>query len=516
MSMKVITLDNLTRFAAKMKDHFVQIKDSVRSVNHTLPDAEGNIAVSRVDWAGELESSSTQNSDAEFIMRTSGGEASIESGDAWLNSIQGVSVKTGYVAEETTMTVVPYGGDDHITATIDWDTFKSYVESTQDITLLYSADWSASPTLYGITVSGTPVAGDVIQLHYVKLNRGTITNAQPTAFSSSGWNQYNHTTGYAHVIKYSDTYGYRIDGTYTSLAFATTPTGTTSPLSVTSNMITGFPQNWTEGYIIVTGGNDSSTAIYPVWSDWGDGYAEHDVSFSVYSKTTISLDVVMNGNGDDVDGLFPNGLMQVGGNRDEINLNLAQAISRIERWTNNTENLAAAEASGRPYDTDEGYIYIVRATPVTTSLTGAYALDGSYTVNDHGFEWFDSTTVPVMTHTIYGASLKNKLERNTLTISQQTLTSGQQSQVRTNIGAASTSDLTILKNSLFDFSPTITKWSIFSDTGKNIFIVRGFYKTNSDNDSYLQAVFNSNDKTIKLARKAGSGSETTLATWTGA
>jgi hypothetical protein len=46
--------------------------------------------------------------------------------------------------------------------------------------------------------------------------------------------------------------------------------------------------------------------------------------------------------------------------------------------------------------------------------------------------------------------------------------------------------------------------------------VRGFYKTNSDNDSYLQAVFNSNDKTIKLARKAGSGSETTLATWTGA
>ena len=69
--------------------------------------------------------------------------------------------------------------------------------------------------------------------------------------------------------------------------------------------------------------------------------------------------------------------------------------------------------------------------------------------------------------------------------------------------------------SKFGFSAPITKWSIFSDTGKNIFIVRGSYKTTSDNDSYLQAVFNSNDKTITLVRKAGTGSETTLATWTG-
>ena len=421
MSMKVITLDNLTRFAGKLKDYFVQIKDSVRSVNQILPDTDGNIEVSRVDWAGELESSSTQSSDAEFIMRTSGGEASIESGSAWLNSIQGVSVKTGFVQEVIDMEVIPMersAGVDPITATIDRDTFVAYVPSSTTITLTYTTEWNASPTLYGITVTGTPVAGDQITVDYTKGNRGTIANAQPTAFSSSGWNQYNHSAGYAHVIKYSDTYGYRIDGTYTSLAFATTPTGTTTALSVTSNIITGFPSNWTEGYIIVTGGNDTNTAIYPTWTDWDDGYAQHDVSFSVYSKTTISLDVVMNGNGDDVDGLFPNGLMQVGGNRDEINLNLAQAISRIERWTYNAENLATAEASGRPYDTDEGYIFIVRATPVTTSLTGAYALDGSYTVSDHGFEWFDGTTVNVLAHTIYGASLKNKLERDTLTISQ--------------------------------------------------------------------------------------------------
>ena len=338
MSMKVISLDNLTRFANKLKDYFVQIKDSVRSVNQQLPDSDGNITLDRVDWAAELESSTTQNSDAEYIIRTSGGEASIEEGDAWLNGIYGKSVKTGFVQEVIDMTVNAMEreeGVEPITATIDRDTFVAYVPSSTTITLTYTTDWNESPTLYGITVTGTPIAGDQIIVAYTKGNRGTITNATPTAFSSSGWNQYNHTAGYARVINYSGSYGYRIDGTYTSLAFATTPTGTQTALSVTSNMITGFPQNWTEGYIIVTGGSDADTAIYPTWSDWTDGYAEHDVSFAVYSKSTINLNVVMNGNGDDVDGLFPHGLMQVGNNRDEINLNLAQAISRIERQTYN-------------------------------------------------------------------------------------------------------------------------------------------------------------------------------------
>ena len=487
MSMKVISLDNLTRFANKLKDYFVQIKDSVRSVNQQLPDSDGNITLDRVDWAAELESSTTQNSDAEYIIRTSGGEASIEEGDAWLNGIYGKSVKTGFVQEVIDMTVNAMEreeGVEPITATIDRDTFVAYVPSSTTITLTYTTDWNESPTLYGITVTGTPIAGDQIIVAYTKGNRGTITNATPTAFSSSGWNQYNHTAGYARVINYSSSYGYRIDGTYTSLAFATTPTGTQTALSVTSNMITGFPQNWTEGYIIVTGGSDADTAIYPTWSDWTDGYAEHDVSFAVYSKSTINLNVVMNGNGDDVDGLFPHGLMQVGNNRDEINLNLAQAISRIERQTYNAENLAAAEASGRPYDTDEGYIYIVRASAVTTALTGAYAVDGSYTVSDHGFEWFDDTTVPVMAHTIYGASLKNKLERDTLTISQQTLTSSQQTQVRTNIGAASASDVSTLSGKLTSQTstptfPTGTSGSVDVEKAGNIVVINGYVSSTS-------------------------------------
>lgn len=445
MSMKVITLENLSRFANRLKDYFVQIKDSVRSVNGNFPDADGDVDVSRVPWAAELESESTQGSDAEFIVRTAGGEASIESGSAWLNAILGKSVKNGYVPEVLEWAVVAIERENPITATLNEDTFRAYVQSSQDITLTYTTDWSASPTLYGFTITGTPVAGDQITVHYVKLDLGTITNATPTAFVSTGWNQFDSVNGYARVINYGGSW--RIDGNYSTVKFATTPTGTQSSLTVTGDILTGFPEDWTEGYVIVTGGDNSTTAIYPTWSDWDDGYAEH-TDFAVFSKSTIDLSTVMNGDGDQVDGLFPYGLMAVGTSRDEINLNIAQAVSRIERMTNNETNMAEVVASGRPYDYDTGYIYVVRETPVTTALSGSYALEGSYTVSDHGLEWFEGSEIPVPCQTIYGTSLKNKLERDVLTISQQTLTSGQQSQVRTNIGAASASDVSTLNSKL--------------------------------------------------------------------
>lgn len=445
MSMKVITLANLTRFFGKLKGVFVQIKDSVRSVNGNTPDEDGDIALDRVNWAAELESASTQGSDSEFIIRTAGGEASINTGRAWLNGIYGNSVKTGYVEEVIDMSVeaMPREEGEPITATIDKATFRAYVDSSQTVTLTYSTDWSASPALYGITVTGTPVAGDQIIVVYVKGNLGTITNADPTSFSSTSWNQYNSSSQYARVVNYDGEW--RIDGDYTSLKFAKTPTGTQTALTVTDHIIGDFPDDWTDGYILVTGGDAANTAIYPTWTDWGDGYSNH-TDFAVLSRSVIDISTVMNGDGDQVEGLFPFGLCSVGNVRDEINLNVAQATSRIERMTNNETNMAEAEESGRPFDYDTGYIYIVRENPVITSLTGNYALDGNYSVNDHGLEWFDETTIPVPCQTIYGVSLKNKLERDTLTISQQTLTSGQQSQVRTNIGAGSASSVTAIQS----------------------------------------------------------------------
>ena len=74
-------------------------------------------------------------------------------------------------------------------------------------------------------------------------------------------------------------------------------------------------------------------------------------------------------------------------------------------------------------------------------MTYSVSIDGDYAAYDHGLEYFTGTEQAVYAQTLYGANLKNKLERDVLTISQQTLTSSQQTQVRSNIGAAASADL---------------------------------------------------------------------------
>ena len=283
------------------------------SVNGVFPDSTTrDFELEEVPLAGNLSSEEikkeAQSSFGTFIERSSGGAASIADGSAWLVSMKGNSVKTGYIAESLTMTVTPAEreeGVDPITATIDRDTFVAYVSTSGTTTLTYTTAWSADPTDYGITVTGTPISGDEITVVYVKENRGTITSATPTAFNSTGWNLYNNTTGYAKVVKYSDSYGFVIGGTYSLLEFATTVTGTRSAIVP----VDGYFSVPSDGYVFVTGGNATDTEIYMTWSDWIDT-ADHP-SFEAYTVDEIDISEAMV--------TFPYGLMSVGVVRDEIN-----------------------------------------------------------------------------------------------------------------------------------------------------------------------------------------------------
>lgn len=475
-----------------------------KTFNGETVGSDGGFHVRSIPYAENLETGSSQKSDDTYIIRTSGGDASINDGDAWLMTLKGTRVHTGYTAQNVSMTVTPmtrtpdpaitatldeetfeayvsdagtytvtydgeawdtsptlYGltisntpisGDsitmvwdgendatvtvnaatrptpESITATIDEDTFIAYVSSASGtVTLTYSTQWSADPANYGITVTGTPIAGDVITVTYVKEVRGTITQSNPQVFVSTGWNLYNHTNEYAKIIKYSDSYAFKIGGTYTGLSFAYNLTDEPDAITPVSGGFNPFDNDdpiGTVGYVFVTGGNATDTQIWMTWSDWGT--QANSGTFEAYSQTTVDLTTFMGSN-------FPYGLMQVGNIQDEINLNVGIATSYVERQAYNSTNLAAAKASGRAYEYDENYIYIERATSVQYMTT----VEGDYTASDHGLEMFTGTTVDVYAQTIYGANLKNKLERDVLTISQQTLTSAQQSQVRTNISAAS-------------------------------------------------------------------------------
>lgn len=375
--LKPVNLSNLERFLANIKDKFLQIKDAVLTVNSTGPDAFGNVQINRVNLAGDLESTSTQANSGEFIVRTSGGEASINSGEARLLSVRGRAVHTGYESDEA---------------------------------------------------------------------RGTITVSTPSRFVSTGWNLYQHDdsytgyTGYARVINYGG--DFRVAGSYGTLKFSDSLDGSRSDLAVSSGKITGFPANWTEGYIWASEGNSTNTEIYLAWGDWAGGYSG---AYAAYSETVIDFSELF-GSGH----AFPYGLLQVGSAYDEIDLtaeNGGQAISRIDRLDYNETNLATAQSSGREWDADEDYIYLVKANPdITTDL----GISNAYTANDHGMELFEDTEVPVYASCNYGASLRNKLERDVLTISQQTLSAAQQNQVRKNIGAASEAAVSGIKYAAFE------------------------------------------------------------------
>ena len=419
----------------------VNAAGTVKSVNSTSPDSNGNVQINKVPIADNLDSSIRQQSSGDYIVRTSGGSASLSDGPASLLRVMGNSVRTGYTPESIDFSVNSDSCDASIT---NMATFRSEMGDSGTLTLSYTSSWSADPTDYGITVVGTPNNGDSIVAVWVKEVRGTITNAEPTGFSVTGWNLYSQTAGYARVVKYSDEYGYGISGTYTSLAFSATESGEQTAITVTGGLFT-VPS---DGYVWVTGG-DSTTAIWATWSDWLTGYQG---SYQAYSKTTISMAAVMTA-------CFEDGLCGIGNVRDYIDIAGGYAYQWIDVLEYSDENLAVAEASGRVYTYDEDSIYLARASATVTALTSTLAINGAYTVNSHGLEMFDGTTIPVGGMTSYGVDLKNKLERDVATISQQTLSDAQKKQVRDNIGAASAADVNGVMDKMVkvvDYAYTVT------------------------------------------------------------
>lgn len=383
-----------------------------------------DLPINEVPLAGNLSSDIAQLVTGSFIQRMSGGGAAIDDGEAFLASIQGHSVLSGVVEESIEMTVNPASQSNTISAEIDRDTFVAYVNASGTYTLTYSGNaWSADPALYGVTVEGTPISGDSIVIVYVKASRGLITNATPSSFNSTGWNLFNRTVGYARVCHYSDTYGYKIGGSYTGVSFAETIGGATSILTVDSD---GFFSVPSDGFVYVTGG-DATTYIYATWSEWIDN---PPTTFEAYTVDAIDLTTAMV--------FFPYGLCAVGGVRDEIDLNTKTLTRRIDRLGYSEENLEEVIASGAEYIVDTNYIYFVSLSPVEQSTD----VEGEYTASDHGVEFFLGTNVPPVANVLYGENLKDKLRTNVLTITEQQLSDEQKAQVRANIGAANANNFT--------------------------------------------------------------------------
>ena len=496
---------NGTEGAPKISEKMAELEQGidgvVTSVNGETPD-NGNVTLEKVPLADNLDSTQKQTSQGEFTVRMAGGAASLSDGPANLLRVLGNTVRTGHTDESLDLTV---NSDSCEASVTDLDTFREAMGESGTLTLSYTSDWSDDPADYGITVTGTPDNGDSIVVVWVQEIPGTITNADPTGFSITGWNLYSQTAGYARVVRYSDDYGYAISGSYTALAFSQTETGTRSAITPGAGGLFQVPS---DGYLWVTGGG-SDTAVWATWSDWVNGYQG---DFEAYSKTTISLTTIMST-------LYPDGLCSVGNVRDYIDIAGGNAYQWIDIMENTAENMAVAEASGRPFTYDETDIYLTRATADVTALSGVLAISGNYTVNGHGLEMFEGSTVPVGAWTSYGVDLRNKLERDVLTVSQQTLTDEQKKQVRDNIGAAAQETVDLM-NGMFKYTYYSKKISLANNTGIRLkasdfgfstpagYKVVGFCRYTSGSYmvpvSYVNPFANGDDNAIGMYNNSGS------------
>ena len=400
-----------------------------------------------------------------------------------------------------TVNAVPRVAPPAITATINRVTFVAYVAASGTITLNYTTAWSADPENYGITVTNEPVAGDQIVVVYVKLDRGTITPASPTSFNSTGWNLYDKANGYAKVVKYSTTLGFRIEGSFSLLSFAPTLNGTQSALTQED----GYFMIPSDGYVFVTGG-DATTCIYATWSDWIDGY---EGDFEAYTCDTISLTTVMAN--------FPYGLLAIGNTKDEINFNTQKAYSRVQRIAYSDAAMETVIASGLPYDADTNYIYVVRASVVEYDIE----VDPVYTVSDHGIEFYVAgTSTPIETETLYGENLKDLLRHdlpdritaNAQAIALERATGGIVQDGNTATQAISAGEFVNWKGYLYTADSAISVGATFaaSGAGKNLTAVSkgGLNELNSNIQNNV--IFRAGTLQAELKREWRSATEFNL------
>ena len=471
----------------------------VKSVNGNTPDENGNVAVNEVMLAQNLTSDQSQAVTAPFILRTTGGSRSVGSGSAQVQEIRGAMNHTGVVQEVLDWDLDETSG---ITMELDHDEWVTAVEDSGTYVFSYNSAWKLDSetvdiTDYGITVTGDPANGDSITVTYVKEDRGTITVATPTAFRATGWNLFNASTGYARVVAYDG--AYHVGGTYTELKYSATLNGEKSGITVTNSSFT-VPG---DGYVWVTGGNATNTYITTEWTDWTAG---PDVAWAAYSESVINLATIMST-------YFPYGLMAVGAVYDSISIDQSKYFSRIERIAYDPEDLADIIEEGRAYEVDENYIYVVK----TTASSGSITISGAVTASDHGIEVVDGTEVGPVVSILYGQNLKAKLVNDVVTISKQDLTPEQQAQVLENIGAGSAEEVAKL-GTLARRSVTIAYPSSFAadaDYSANLYT-----KINSDLPAGYKfltiAGWDSGGKKINIYRCKYVNSSSSFGAWNGA
>ena len=565
-------LDNtgLAYFYNKLKGIFI------RSVNGETPDALGNVRINEVELAKNLTAPDAQASIDTFIYRTTGGSASLSSGEANLVLINGNMITSGRVAEdvniscntdlilavedmgllrtavnnttgtynlnytrptssEATTSWTPAIGDwtynNLDTSLATWglsaqnliapsitlavtgtgisaasvvpSTFISIINNSGTYTFSYIEDsgnnhWMLNDSEvvlsnYGISITGTAVAGDSIAVNYIAGTtntiatiaytapvQGTLQVATPTKFISTGFNQFdkdstdvnqsgvidNATISNGKIITNTGTYvcyckavggehGYIAESLGEHIVISggmgwcedvpqiESTVVTTSAAS--DDSVTSAFADFTymqDGYILVVVDDTSDLMMWCEWSGDVNGQQEY-IAYEAPSEIDIPTVGYIESTQYDLP-TATYGMPRLGTVYDTVNFEAGTYIKRIERLEYSISNLNRVQGMNPVpvYDYDNTNIFYVLATPVTYTFEST---GGIYNADDHGTEEFLGTNVPVVAEMLYGQNLRDKLRTDVLTISKQNppLTDIQKHQVLQNIGL----DYTVVNSS---------------------------------------------------------------------
>ena len=370
--------------------------------------------------------------------------------------------------------VVPYtfmnatSSVDNTEFVFDYDEeLGSWLLNHQTITL---NDYGLSISAGGVATTGdkitvTRINGTTttaIDVKYQKPDRGIITNATPSQFAASGFNQFNKDSSDFYLSGYTISDGTIVPSTGKYVCYCRALAGSPSGYIAYSSggyLISGavgycatIPSNGTQltqttedwdkrdvyhaslmieedGYIAVAVNSKDDLCMHIRWDDEEDDIYEEYVAPSTITIPSTAKD-------DTSLPLASYGMPALGAIKDRLVMDSGTDegtyIQKIERVAYTEIALQETINSGVAYDYDRNWIYRALTTPVNYTVT-AHAL---YEVNDLGTEEFLGTTVPVWAENLYGENLRNKLKVNTLTVSEQNppLNTSQKKQVQENLG----------------------------------------------------------------------------------
>lgn len=390
---------------------------SVNSVNYIYPDSEGNVFLNQVPYAENLLAPDNIKEDSSFIFRSSGGFKDIQTGKASLDIIYG------------NCTIE----NDVITAATP-STFRSIGANQFD---------KASMILSGYTVSSTGAVTEssgsyVCYIHAVgDLPNGYVAYDPNNSITRIGWNATIPTISSTGIIVTS---------------------GGEIVTSITNDPTLSVIEANTDGYIVVACENISELTVHPRWT------GTHDNIVAEYSVSTINIPTSDANSNTLPTGSY--GFPSVNNVRDEINFSQRLYVQRVGYYPYTSTNLGIVVGLGVPYIYDTNSIFYVLPTPIIYNLVNT--VSSEYLVSDIGIEEFTGTVVPVLASTVYGQNLKDKLRRDVLTISPQTLTSTEKAQVLSNIGAASAGNYVPISSIVNNLTSTATDAPLSAAMGKEL------------------------------------------------